>query len=666
MGKEKKMIPLRRKIIQILLPVTIIAFYTVFLITFLNSQNLIMENVEKQIQTESDSASYHIAQDLSYTVGLMDGVKSSVEKSCNGTKEIQDYLMDVGDAFPDVILNGIYCGMVDGTYIDKTWTPDDDWVMEERPWYIDGLECDEVAMSDVYLDSLSGQYIVSIYSNLKDKNDKVIGVISADVPLDRVVEIFENSSENSIGNIYGVDLISGMVFGNTAHDEWNGTSVYDSDSETLQVINQMIKNEEFGEIKEVGDEFIYLRKIEGSNLISVCEATKADAFKGLYSVRNKSFAMCLAGVIIVCICIYLLIAHYLKPMKQLREMISRMQHLDLTASIPIRTRDEIGFMSRELNEMSDSLKQMMGLMDDSIGRIDENAEKNAKSADSMENASDGQYNSMEGLVNTMDELSKAINSVADGATDLANTVSDTSQTIEQAADIIEQTREQIGNGRQTVKQTTQTMTTILSNSEELKVAIENVRSGVDGINEMVNVINNIASQTNLLSLNASIEAARAGEAGKGFAVVADEIRNLAENCTASARNIVETTQNINALVAIVMEKADVSLHAVWEGNDVVKNTSAVFETIGQNVDTISQAMQTVDQAMAKVEDVATQMAAETEEQTASTSMVLDTCNDVMNVAKAFQLEGREMNRQGEELKELSEELNENIKKFKLN
>ena len=103
---------------------------------------------------------------------------------------------------------------------------------------------------------------------------------------------------------------------------------------------------------------------------------------------------------------------------------------------------------------------------------------------------------------------------------------------------------------------------------EMKAMVEamaRINETSKNIENIISEIEDIASQTNLLSLNASIEAARAGEAGRGFAVVADQIRQLAEQSTKSA---VDTRELIEG-----------SLQEISEGNKAAESAAASIEIV---------------------------------------------------------------------------------------
>lgn len=227
-----------------------------------------------------------ISSQISETIGIMRSIKESIELTCEDKDAIEKYLFSIADAYPDTIPTGIYCGLEDGTYIDKMWTPDADWVMKDRPWYKDGLKADDVTFGETYLDSSTGNYIVSVYANIKDTKDNVIGVISADVQLNDMDAMLREQKILDHGYAYIVDASSGIIFGNSHNEEANGNDIRTlSDNVSKKIVN-MQENDEYSNLEQIGNQYIYLYKIEGSNFISVCQVPDSDVEETVLSVER--------------------------------------------------------------------------------------------------------------------------------------------------------------------------------------------------------------------------------------------------------------------------------------------------------------------------------------------------------------------------------------------
>lgn len=121
------------------------------------------KNTTDLMLSVSERVDYQISADLMQTYGILENVRKSIEQSCESTAEVKEYLYSVADQYTDKIPAGIYCGMTDGTYLDKMWTPEDDWVMEERPWYQEGLKSDELVFGEMYMDANTKEYIISAF-----------------------------------------------------------------------------------------------------------------------------------------------------------------------------------------------------------------------------------------------------------------------------------------------------------------------------------------------------------------------------------------------------------------------------------------------------------------------------------------------------------------------
>ena len=236
-----------------------------------------------------------------------------------------------------------------------------------------------------------------------------------------------------------------------------------------------------------------------------------------------------------------------------------------------------------------------------------------------------------------DEIAHAANDLADGTSEQASAVEELTATINTVTGMAENAAKEAENAYQSMLQSVREAEVERAQMNELQDEMGRIKEISKEIEQIITTIEEIASQTSLLSLNASIEAARAGEAGRGFAVVADQIGKLA---TDSAQAAVNT----RTLIGKTIEEID-------KGDTITKRTVVGFERIIQELASFAeaakmnneistaqaQALVQVEEGIEQISGVTQQNAAASEECSAVSEELAARATELDGLVKAFKL-----------------------------
>ena len=234
-----------------------------------------------------------------------------------------------------------------------------------------------------------------------------------------------------------------------------------------------------------------------------------------------------------------------------------------------RNGDDITDFLGDFSELKASLLYILKRFNSTLTEISNLAEQVSSNASEVENAS---------------------KSLADGATEQAAVIEELNATIDTVVDLAEDTAKETQSASARVKASANKANEEKEKMNDLLTEMKHITEISKEIGNIITDIEDIASQTNLLSLNASIEAARAGEAGKGFAVVADQIGKLAAD---SAKSVVNTRDLI-----------DKTLVEIEKGNTITRTTADAFNQIIADMESFAElAENTMEKANSQAESL---------------------------------------------------------------
>lgn len=357
------------------------------------------------------------------------------------------------------------------------------------------------------------------------------------------------------------------------------------------------------------------------------------------------------GLIILFFIIYWARKKIVKPLQQSSSFASGLSLGDLTNSIQLDQKDEIGELSAALNDMNTSLNGMIKNIMESVDTLTSSSadlssvasqmlsssETTVEKTNTVASATEEMNVNMSSIAASMEQASTNVKTVASSSVEMSDNLKNVTQNTDEAKKIAVEAVNKTDSASNQINKLGET-------SEEIGMVTETIRS--------------ISDKTSLLALNATIESARAGEAGKGFAVVANEIKALANQTAEATGDIAKKLINIQeASASTIGEIGDVS--------EVINRVNKIIITIAESIEhqvyATNEIAENVGQASIGLEEINSNI----NQATHAVSEVTKEISNVNEGANEISRSSAMVQQRSSALNELADNLNKMVRKFKV-
>ncbi len=431
-----------------------------------------------------------------------------------------------------------------------------------------------IAVSDVVVSMATNTKVTIVSVPIYDESGNIVGGIAKNT---QVADLNDRMQElvNSYTDIIVLDT-SGAVVATSLEIEDEDSFDISSESFVQAALN--------GESDVITTSFMGTKDLvaytmeENTSWVILCTTDYKTAAKSTMVMLQISILICIIAAIIVIVCGYRYASTIAKPIMHIANMTDKIASGDLTVEkMNINRKDEVGSMANSENILIEELGNVINHAKQVTLQLSEESEV---LAESMQDAADASGQ----ITSAVDDISNGAVSQAESVQTAQNNTEDIANDIEEITDDANRLDDYSKDMRQACDKAMQTLGSLINQSEHVNASVATISDTINSTNASVQTISDftaqissIATQTNLLSLNASIEAARAGEAGKGFAVVADEISKLAAQSGDSA-------SQIGAIVDELLRNSDESVRAMDELNESVETQAAQLKSTQEDME----------------------------------------------------------------------------------
>ncbi|ABP60535.1 methyl-accepting chemotaxis protein [Enterobacter sp. 638] len=360
-------------------------------------------------------------------------------------------------------------------------------------------------------------------------------------------------------------------------------------------------------------EAVYTRwRAENNTLLKAAALENQNSFTSMQWTLG-TILLVVIGVLIV---FWMGLQHLLlRPLRSVMNHIRTIASGDLTHTISIDSRNEMGQLAAGLHEMQQSLVTTVSAVRGSTDSIYTGAGEIAMGSNDLSARTEQQASSLEETAASMEELTATVKQNSDNA--------------RQATLLAKNASETADRGGMVVDNVIRTMTEIADSSQQIA--------------HITSVIDSIAFQTNILALNAAVEAARAGEQGRGFAVVAGEVRTLASRSAQAAKEIKGLIENSVSRVNTGSGQVSEAGKTMKEIVAAVTRVTDIMGEIASASDEQSRGIEQVSLAVSQMDSVTQQNAALVQESATAAAALEDQAEQLRQAVAAFRLNAQAQN-----------------------
>lgn len=671
----RKFKSIRTRTFVSILPVFMITLLLVAIFSYHYSKGIIQSQIQQKMSVQLSDVSNDISANLSIHAKVPEVLARTLENQA-ASYTLDQYgtiLSKVLQANADTFGVGIYFepnryeavkplaslyAYRDGdTIVTTDEYSDPAYNYPEQEWYKAGME--RPGITDPYYDPGTDTTMSTFAFPFFDQDQKLLGVITGDVNLSSLQKKIEQTAVGENGWAILLDQQGKYIAGPDAAKIMQ-LNIKDETNESLARAGHEMLQKEAGmtSYTDSGKTYqLYYEKQPETGWMLGLIISEEELYAPLQSLLAVIALLGLAGLAVTVIVVFFFSRSIANQLHEVNVLAGQMAEGDFTHKLPIRSSDEIGAMTGNVNRMIGDLGALLGKIADHSLRVASTSEQLMSVTDQTKTVAQDSAKAISDLAAEADvqlqatsESARAIDEMAAGVQRIAESAVETAEAAGEVAD-------QAQKGYERIADAVEQMAQMEGSINETVGLVHALRSRSEQIGDIIGLITEISRQTHMLALNAAIEAARAGVHGRGFSVVAGEVKKLSDQTSTAASEIeklvVEIVQGNNETVSAVQANAD----AIKESSGKVSEAGQLFSEIRNGVGQIHQQIDEVSasteqllagteelvstiEAMAGVSkqaaDRAQHMAASSEEQLASVEEVASASAHLAELADDMQ------------------------------